>query len=566
MIKWSTFETQNPTTGESYIRILPDHLEKTATYLPDVQDFISKISKKDGKTYILINAMTSGESFGPNLNGDFFPEDQLKKYHKTFEEYGHMFEHHINKNPEIAKGKVVFSSYNPNMHRVELVVELDNIRSKDILERLQRNEFPAVSMGCKTPSDRCSRCGNRAKNTSQYCNHLKYEMRRILPDGRRTYAVNDDRLTFFDISFVRIPADRTASVITKIAHAEQMPSEIISSAAIGEEWLKRSGIKESTLTKDIPGTVEAFSADPQGLILASRKPLPKEMLDKVATLFPLDEIMTHLFAARIMPTPQEFQRIVIIRLKRPDLLQQAATAEQHGHHLLDLGEDPPVNVEVIKSGFNDELMNQISPCICDSALTKPLIIKRVLIKRAEIASNVSDKPIVGPQQSTYSPVKNPVVALAGLGGLYMLYMRKFGGPPGSFTNFLNANPKFQILVPALLGAAAVGTTLLQKSMFEKNSALTDDMLSRILISVPSSYTYAGHIENKLQKGQQISKLEDTIRKHPFLTSLGGYAALGPGIRQFDKIRQGLYKFSSFDRLVAGLSEEKFNELYNDCTT
>ena len=113
MVKWSTFATITD-DGQPLIRILNGDLEKTASYRPDLQTYINGLEKKADKTYVLVNAMTAGEYFGPNLNGDYFPEAQLNTYHKTFEKYAYAYRHHVNKDPEKSTGRVIFSTYHPD--------------------------------------------------------------------------------------------------------------------------------------------------------------------------------------------------------------------------------------------------------------------------------------------------------------------------------------------------------------------------------------------------------------------------------------------------------------------
>jgi hypothetical protein len=134
----------------------------------------------------------------------------------------HPYKHHVNKDPSRAFGEVVLAVWNPKMHRVELVVYLDRAKCKkwaasDVIERIERGEFPDVSMGCKVPYDVCTICENRSKTKKDYCIHASSEMNRIYPDGRKV-AVRNDYPKFFDISFVFIGADKSAKVLAKLAH------------------------------------------------------------------------------------------------------------------------------------------------------------------------------------------------------------------------------------------------------------------------------------------------------------------------------------------------------------
>lgn len=192
-----------------------DTMEKTASYSEEVQEFIGGLEKKAGTTYALVNALSAGEYYGSNRNGDYFPAKALLEYHKTFEAMGHVYEHHVNKDPEKAMGRVKFAHYNPKMQRVELILALDNEKSASVIKALKDGRLPAVSMGCKVPFDICSICQNEATKTADYCDHLKNEMNNVLPSGQKVYAINT-RPKFFDLSVVTIPADRTASFISRL--------------------------------------------------------------------------------------------------------------------------------------------------------------------------------------------------------------------------------------------------------------------------------------------------------------------------------------------------------------
>ena len=171
------------------------------------------------------------------------------------------------------------------------------------------------------------------------------------------------------------------------------------------------------------------------------------------------------------------------------------------------------------------------------------------------------------ETSTFSPTKNPLVPMLGLGALYIGYnslmntmgLGKTVGQVGEFEKFLLSKPW---LIPIVLGAAAMGTVGVQDALFNKNAAM--GFPTRVLIGVPSSYLYAGSQEAKLQKGEPITELGDFVRRHPALTGV----AATVGIGQMQKLLKAkpLAKFASvdiIDRLVSGLTPEKFDQLYND---
>lgn len=213
---------------------------------------VSKLEPRQGKFYLHINAMGAGEYYGSNKNGDYFPEEQLIQYHKTFEEHGYVYRHHINKDPAKSIGRVLFAIYNKNMHRVELIAEVDNDLGADILEGLASGKYPATSMATKTPYDVCSICGNKAHSLQDYCEHLKLEINKVYSDGRRVMALNLGPLRFFDISIVIRPADITSSVLRKVANEGAVPSAFLGEAeglSLDESLRKIAGVKTASLHK-----------------------------------------------------------------------------------------------------------------------------------------------------------------------------------------------------------------------------------------------------------------------------------------------------------------------------
>lgn len=221
----------------------------------EIDDFVKDIKVRDGYYYLHINAMGAGEYYGSNRNGDYFPEEQLIRWHKTFETSpAHLFRHHVNKDPARAIGKVIFSYYNHRMHRVELIVEASKTLAADEYRKItELGQYPATSMACNTPFDVCSICGNKAHSRNQYCTHLTTQLNTLYPDGRKVMALNLGPLKFFDISIVIRPADITSSVLEKVANHQGVISSVEAALADGVEYQDRqevaTGIKKEAIDK-----------------------------------------------------------------------------------------------------------------------------------------------------------------------------------------------------------------------------------------------------------------------------------------------------------------------------
>lgn len=218
--------------------------ESFTKYANVASDYFKTVTPIPGHSIVYVLALGSWETYGENRNGDGFPEhsynahmnppwireeDTLVRHYKTFET-AHNFRHHRNSDPNKAVGRVLQAFWNPTMHRVELVVDLENSKAPDLAERIAAREFPPVSMGSRVPVDVCSICGNRAATRAQYCDHLKFQMRDVV-NGKKVAALNPSP-KFFDISWVFRPADATAFMLKKVAH--DYPYEVISGAAAGE--------------------------------------------------------------------------------------------------------------------------------------------------------------------------------------------------------------------------------------------------------------------------------------------------------------------------------------------
>jgi len=168
MIKYIEFDSIDE-YGSHIIPAFPTSgLIKTASglYSPTIMQFLSSMKKDPRLYYVVINALGSYEGWGPNRNGDAFPEEGLTHVslrtdmgtsndygYKTFEYYAKLYKHHVNKDPNKSFGDVVFSSWNPVIKRVELVVGIYRDRGANTIEAIENGTSVAVSMGCLTNPD-----------------------------------------------------------------------------------------------------------------------------------------------------------------------------------------------------------------------------------------------------------------------------------------------------------------------------------------------------------------------------------------------------------------------------
>ncbi len=255
------FET--PETGEPRVRLIQPGLVKTAS--TEIQRFWDSMPPDPASSFLWVIGVSAREYYGCNNNGDAFDEADLKKTHNGFVDSAHVFIQHVNKDPAKSIGKPVFSWYNDVMRRVELILRIDKdaAGASAIVAKIQAGEPIFVSMGCKVDFDVCSICENHAQTRKDYCDHLRYNMKKILPDGRQVYALNPNP-KFFDISIVARPADPTAFTLDKRASLNKTASacffENISSSELGEASedmaMKTAALKKlSDMVKRVEGQV-----------------------------------------------------------------------------------------------------------------------------------------------------------------------------------------------------------------------------------------------------------------------------------------------------------------------
>ncbi len=292
---------------EPIVLLNKEGIEKTAEEKrneidSEILNFIKGIKpNKDKEIYAHVLAMGDDEVWGHNSNIDCFPYKELVPNHT--EDYGHktflkagIFTHHKNKDPNKSLGDIVMSIFNPIMHRVELIKRVDRKLCKErdtynIYDRLMDGELIPTSMGCRVKYDMCSYCGNKAKNKPEYCEHIKKNLGKVMPNGVIIKMINIQPI-LFDDSFVGNPAFKPASVISTLEERDgmnclgnlcvvQIPNkemhsepkkenkkemEVEKTASIEKEEVKVKKAKEvkvvmKTKYKDLPIDIEVRSGD-----------------------------------------------------------------------------------------------------------------------------------------------------------------------------------------------------------------------------------------------------------------------------------------------------------------
>ena len=410
--------------------------EEITKYASVGHEFFKTVTPVPGHSFVYVLAVSAWETYGENRNGDGFPEfpymetanppwvaanETLPYFYKTFEEFGYCYRHHANKLPEKSVGRIVKAFWNPPMHRVELLIDLEHTKAPDLADRIGAGEYPPVSMGCRVAYDTCNVCGNRAPTRAQYCNHLRFQMREVI-NGKKVCALNPSP-KFFDLSFVFRPADPIAFMMKKVAEAR--PYEITGAEA-GEYLNKVSTFKDAAhklavidkLIQGIPLGAREAGMDPTELQNMQRcvplaaelgraaVDLPNEMLQGMSQ-FSIPQVFSTMAARGMAPTTPEVVKITIIKvykqLPSPEILDKSV-ALQHG--IFELLEDhPQIIQQLMDSGALSLGSQQVHPGLFDALA--PLMEKRSgigeYLKRRIVPENWRDESPYTSQMTLTDP-------------------------------------------------------------------------------------------------------------------------------------------------------------------
>lgn len=465
--------------------------EKIAGELhPELTRFIASIKKDPRYQYVLMTPMGSYEYWGMNVNGDIFPEISLSFDHSKddpvvvakqleeaylrpfgkhlpvypMKEFGYRtfldalrYRHHVNKNPEIAYGDIVFAVYNPAMKRVELISRHDREKAKrvgadDIIRDLDEGRPRQISMGCKVPFDVCTICGHVSRTPHDYCVHLKTEMGTVREDGKVVGAVNFFP-RFFDLSDVFIPAAKESGVIMKVASAktasagavsEMMQSGLPSREAVNKAYPTWSEKKKADFLLDMKGrtktasTVKVSALSKKVLpnavseeiikrMAAREKSLPLHMLENK----PFGKLLSTLSLSGIMLKPREFQYGMLHSMGKPDLARSL-----HSQKIVFVVPSrPPVRRRIIISArdFSPSIASEISPIISARSAFSPHLQQR--------AVRIMGMPKIASEETTH---KMDDALLNKIAGLYTEYRDSVRTLPKELSVAVESNPSYYI--------------------------------------------------------------------------------------------------------------------------
>lgn len=557
------------------------HIKMARALPPEIERYIKTAKEIKGKTQLLIDAMGAGEYWGSNVNGDYFPEEALRHKgpdygYETFMHYAYPFKHHVNKDPSRAFGdKVTLSAYDEKMHRILLIVSVDNAKCQDILADLAAGKYWDVSMGCRVPWDECSKCHNRARNRGEYCADLKYQMNKILDNGIRVTAIN--RLPkLFDISFVLMNAEKASHVLKKVA-SSCLPYEIISSAAAGELLypananIKIAGNKTATMDKQVPSNAPPHITpvsqaqkeqvgevlDAAGEAKAHEAPLPDHLLNALAE-FPLKDVFTTLAALGIDLRPSEFQRIVLVKQGHAGVAAKLASArmvfdESRPGSTVPAWAVPFEHASV--EAVNEKVARALAPYLSARSCYPDILAERIgrLEKTADPAMyynrNSEWFPMTDEQKQRSSGMSGLAPMSLALAAGFMVFKRIFPGLAENGPGPVRALARHPWLLPLLIGAGVGATVGISKMTAPRpmgsgldgmggpaydgsKTASIASPLARLSL-IPLAYIYAGVQQRRWERGERLNAVDRFVATRPDLAAIAG-VALAPRLGSLAK--------------------------------
>lgn len=538
------------------IRVVNSDFRKLASHIPEeIAQALAALEKKAGHTYLHINALGESEAWGSNVNGDAFPRSGLMNKgasygYKTFEKFAHVYKHHVNKDPLKSMGKVAAAAYNPVMRRVELLVEVDNEKGRDLIEKVADGEFPDWSMGCKVPFDECSICFHKAATVKEYCHHLKYSMNKIAEDGRRICAINAFP-KFFDISEVIVGADKTAKTLRKVASERNITSSAMLGSVVYGDDLEKDA--EEPKTAEIEKEVPVQAAEPVSLgaqaqakaLIAYEPSLPAGAIRKLASL-PLKEALSTLSYTGIMLRPQEFQDLVLMSEMGSEKL--ARNLGERGIRFLELvDKDIQVEVQPDRDLVHPDHITKTAFETFNAYIPHRSILEPYLSSRVERIRHLpADRfKYAAPQDLSWTKTADPGLfeLLGSLGLAYFAYRK---GMPIEAREFESVVMKHPWLGPVLVGSTSAGLNLLDAIAGPSSAARSDRMLAdartKVGVSWKSIGTVVGPIglaylasasaRRKEMEGRDLNPVEKVMRDYPALLGPLGVAGLSKARKMF----------------------------------
>jgi hypothetical protein len=430
----------------------------------------------------------------------------------------------------------------------------------DLLTKLDQGQYPDVSMGTKVPFDVCAICnpnwkalenrhpkelllehfgllglpygaplearlaamarGKRgvpglAIDRKEYCDHAKNWLGMTMPDGRMVYVVNLHP-RFFDLSFVFMGADKSAKALKKIARSfyYRMSSAEAAEAAgiispemsffdkVAQVTPFSSFVQKQAVDKaaEIDKAVASNLNGETIKYLGDSEPDIEDGDLRTLSQFPMGNVLSTLGGMGIALKPQEFQKIIIIKMGCP---QPEWDITQSGGVF-----NPTSDVEPVGMGpdmFLPSLAKMLSGLIPDRSADLPALSRRVI----QIV-------VVKPQHTDVQPseagVSTPL--LDKVSAAYNGYRQALVKTAESCVPVVQGIPE---LLSDIYGDALHG------SFFggAKTASIDPGLLASLAIFgiAPAVYLTSAHLRRKRGEGQQLGTMGSAVANYPVTSAV-----------------------------------------------
>lgn len=521
--------------------------------LNEIEQFLGNFKPDPAFMYLQVIAMGAGEFYGCNKNGDYFPEKSLIMYHHTFEQNAKIFKEHNNKKDSPDYGRVAKSWYNPVMHRVELILAVDRKKAPDVITRMERGEHPEVSMGCRVPHDVCSICGNKAAKKNEYCEHIRFENKRVYPDGRQVYMLNIQP-TFFDISFVFRRADKIAFTLRKVAHEFGSLEHVFDI----EEETKTASVNKQVPADAVVKVLNTGMFNTLDKLDEAEPDLPPALLDRIALRHSLPDILTSFMHNLVPMKPREVTRVIIIQNGLP-----MDSYEQVLGGVLSARRDQPTEF----GKYQSEIGNLLEKFLPHRSSYGPFVVRRVLSLGLHKQANddiftapYRDAPYYDPAFANelnhykynyssvpvmYTPEEyqrrkyelanrpalrkpiNPFAIGLMLGAMYASYRGVTG-----LKNVVDKVTSDKGVLGA--GALALATVGAFRGDGTKHASLMDNKLvTHFALPFVGAHLASAHYRNKYMRGEELNGVQRFVAENPDYLSVAAPFAMHFGAKKYD---------------------------------
>jgi hypothetical protein len=220
-----------------------------------------------------------------NNNGDAWTKGVLKNAYKTFIG-GENYLEHV-QIPELSKGKVIDAvpreivigkdrnGKELTTHYIDILVATDR-KHDELVRKIESKELQTLSMGCLIKFSICSKCGNRAVDETEACEHVRYQKNNMFFDENGIqrkiaelcgHESEPDSVKFIEASWVKQPAFTGAVLRSFVEPSEEIMAKLETASKIPSykkqpgDYLKAARNMGLIAQEPDSGTVEPEPSD-----------------------------------------------------------------------------------------------------------------------------------------------------------------------------------------------------------------------------------------------------------------------------------------------------------------